>query len=143
MKKRIKRLSYFIGRSFLWYSPAAKQIVADDQTQENKDKSDDLISDQEYQNHTQRTTEQPKTTNTFHKHTPTGAYIMINVCSLLLKCYASVLFCTYSSDGLTASVKMSSISFAAFFSPSLGSLSLDVNLFTKSGTISKTFVIPS
>ena len=73
MKKRIKRLSYFIGRSFLWYSPAAKQIVADDQTQENKDKSDDLISDQEYQNHTQITTEQPKTTNTFHKHTPTGS----------------------------------------------------------------------
>ena len=53
--------------------PAAKQVVADDQTQENKDKSDDLISDQEYQNHTQRTTEQPKTTNTFHKHTPTGS----------------------------------------------------------------------
>lgn len=57
----------------MWYSPAAKQIVADDQTQENKDKSDDLISDQEYQNHTQRTTEQPKTTNTFYKHTPTGS----------------------------------------------------------------------
>lgn len=91
----------------------------------------------------------PKPQTRFISTHQQGAYIMINVCSLLLKCYASVLFCTYSSyssyssDGLTASVKMSSISFAAFFSPSLGSLSLDVNLFTKSGTISKTFVIPS
>ena len=88
----------------------------------------------------------PKPQTRFISTHQQGAYIMINICSLLLKCYASVLFCTYSSyssDGLTASVKMSSISFAAFFSPSLGSLSLDVNLFTKSGTISKTFVIPS
>ena len=88
----------------------------------------------------------PKPQTRFISTHQQGAYIMINICSLLLKCYASALFCTYSSyssDGLTASVKMSSISFAAFFSPSLGSLSLDVNLFTKSGTISKTFVIPS
>ena len=85
----------------------------------------------------------PKPQTRFISTHQQGASIMINVCSLLLKCYTSVLFCTYSSDGLTASVKMSSISFAAFFSPSLGSLSLDVNLFTKSGTISKTFVIPS
>ncbi len=55
----------------------SKQIVADDQTQENKDKSDDLISDQDIPSREQQNSPKPKHVSFF----PTGAYIISNICS--------------------------------------------------------------